>query len=58
MGILFFVFGVICTRVFYELVIVLFKIHEKLGVIVGIKTKAAKAPAKPRAARKAAPKKA
>jgi hypothetical protein len=38
-GILFFVFGVICSRVFYELVIILFKIYEKLDIIADIKTK-------------------
>ena len=32
-GIIFFIFGVICSRVFYELVIILFKIHEKLTVV-------------------------
>ena len=67
-GIIFFIFGVICSRVFYELVIILFKIHEKLTVVAdNIKTKEktvtpakttakARAPRAPRAQKKEAQK--
>ena len=63
-GILFFIFGVICSRVFYELVIILFKIYDKLEIIAEIKTKqvagsSTKAAVKTKTTRKAktAPKK-
>ena len=53
-GIIFFIFGVICSRVFYELVIILFMIHEKLTVVTdnvktGIKTISPKVTAKAKA---------
>ena len=58
-GIIFFVFGVICSRVFYELVIILFKIHEKLTVVAdNINTKEKTVtPKKTTAKPKASPKK-
>jgi hypothetical protein len=54
-GIIFFIFGVICSRVFYELVIILFKINEKLTVIAG-NTKEKTTPKKTTAKKAAAPK--